>query len=262
VLKEQVNVGIFYIFPHENRCELLFPKNLHRLEALFPQTNIANIKNRLTAFGKRAKTITLGTNFHDLDAQSLIIKHFGPREASNLYFETPKKAFFAHFSDLIENDRKEYFDPFYTSSSPKKEAHDGAFLRSLFDKQVSKLQIKKELLQTNYVIKGKRSDVEIDYAWQNGQLNLVQAVSFDFKARKHFEEKSFFWIGKLNYIADTLQENKIHLDFLVAKPRNTDLLPYFEESIANIKDIGKDFLGIVDESEIRSFTEKIAKNIH
>ena len=261
MLNEQVNVGIFYIFPHENRCELLFPKNLHRLEALFPQTNIASIKKYLTAFAKRAQTITLGTDLFNLDAQSLIIKHFGPREASSLYFETPRKAFFTRFADLIENDRKEYFDPFYTSS-PKKEAHDGAFLRSLFDKQVTELQIKKELLQTNYVIKGKRSDIKFDYAWQNGQLNLVQAVSFDFKARKHFEDKSFFWIGKLNYIADTLQENKIHLDFLVAKPKNTNLLPYFEESIANIKDIGKDFLDIVDESEIRSFTEKIAKNIH
>lgn len=98
VLNETIVLGLFYILPSENKCVLIFPKKLCRIKALFKDANISEIRGRLSVFKKRAEDIKF-------DAKS-----YGLREASNIYFEPAKAAFYNKFDGLIENDYQKYFE--------------------------------------------------------------------------------------------------------------------------------------------------------
>ena len=108
VLNETIVLGLFYILPNENKCVLIFPKKLGRIKALFKDANINEIRGRLMVFQKRAEDIKFDAKSYD--AFDIIKKKYGLREASNIYFEPAKAAFYSKFDGLIENDYQKYFE--------------------------------------------------------------------------------------------------------------------------------------------------------
>ena len=108
VLNETLVLGLFYILPNESKCVFIYPKKLGRIKRTFKDANLASIRARLKAYKARAAKITFDANKYD--SFDIITKNYGLREASSIYFEPAKVAFYSRFDGLIENDYQKYFE--------------------------------------------------------------------------------------------------------------------------------------------------------
>jgi hypothetical protein len=77
VLGEQVNVGILYFFPDENKADFIFPSKLERLKDLFIDVDIRSIRSFLTYIERSAKNISFEKGIFPETPQQTIDKYFG-----------------------------------------------------------------------------------------------------------------------------------------------------------------------------------------
>ncbi len=261
VLGEQVNIGIFYFFPDDNKVDFIFPKILTRLKDFYPDIQLKTIREYLQYIKRTTDNIVIDTNtIFPENLQQLLEKYFGLPNAVSIFFDNPKSGFYNNIETLKQQHEALYFQSYYAKVN--RNPHDESYLKHLFEKQVYSFDFKHDLLEKQYIIQGKRSKIKFEYAWQNGVLNLVQPLSFDLTEVHSIQNKSFTWFGKLNQIKQKIAEQKLHIDFIVAKPQNNALMDSYVEAIENLKDIGENIFDIIEENQVKKYAKKIATTIH
>lgn len=261
ILGEQVNIGILYFFPDENKVDFVFPSTLVRLKDFYPEVQLKVVREYLQHIKKTSQNIILETNtFFPENPQELIEKFFGLPNSVSIYFESPKLGFYNSIETLKKQHDTLYFQSYYAKTG--RNPHDEAYLKQTFEKQLATFDFKPDLLEKQYIIQGKRSKIKFEYAWQNGVLNLVQPLSFDLTEAHSIQNKSFTWFGKLNQIKQQITDKKIHIDFLLAEPQNNALKDSCDEAIENLKDIGDDIFNVIPENKIEDYAREVVKNAH
>jgi hypothetical protein len=261
ILGEQVNIGILYFFPDENKVDFVFPSTLVRLKDFYPEVQLRVVREYLQHIKKTSQNIILETNtFFPENPQELIEKYFGLPNSVSIYFESPKLGFYSSIETLKKQHDTLYFQSYYAKTG--RNPHDEAYLKQTFEKQLATFDFKPDLLEKQYIIQGKRSKIKFEYAWQNGVLNLVQPLSFDLTEAHSIQNKSFTWFGKLNQIKQQITDKKIHIDFLLAEPQNNALKDSCDEAIENLKDIGDGIFNVIPENEIEDYAREVVKNAH
>lgn len=261
ILGEQVNIGILYFFPDENKVDFVFPSPLLRLKDFYPEVQLRVVREYLQHIKKTSQNIILETNtFFPENPQELIEKYFGLPNSVSIYFQYPKLGFYSNIETLKKQHDTLYFQAYYAKTG--RNPHDEAYLKQTFEKLLATFEIKPNLLEKQYIIQGKRSKIKFEYAWQNGVLNLVQPLSFDLTEASSIQNKSFTWFGKLNQIKQQIIEQDIHIDFLLAEPQNNALKDSCEEAIENLKDIGDGIFNVIPENKIEDYARKVAINAH
>jgi hypothetical protein len=261
ILGEQVNIGILYFFPDENKVDFVFPSTLVRLKDFYPEVQLRVVREYLQHIKKTSQNIILETNtFFPENPQELIEKYFGLPNSVSIYFESPKLGFYSSIETLKKQHDTLYFQSYYAKTG--RNPHDEAYLKQTFEKQLATFDFKPDLLEKQYIIQGKRSRIKFEYAWLNGVLNLVQPLSFDLTEASSIQNKSFTWFGKLNQIKQQITDKKIHIDFLLAEPQNNALKDSCDEAIENLKDIGDGIFNVIPENEIEDYAREVVKNAH
>jgi hypothetical protein len=261
ILGEQVNIGILYFFPDENKVDFVFPSTLVRLKDFYPEVQLRVVREYLQHIKKTSQNIILETNtFFPENPQELIEKYFGLPNSVSIYFESPKLGFYSSIETLKKQHDTLYFQSYYAKTG--RNPHDEAYLKQTFEKQLATFDFKPDLLEKQYIIQGKRSRIKFEYAWLNGVLNLVQPLSFDLTEASSIQNKSFTWFGKLNQIKQQITDKKIHIDFLLAEPQNNALKDSCDEAIENLKDIGDGIFNVIPENKIEDYAREVVKNAH
>ncbi len=259
-LGERVNIGVFYLFPDEQKADIIFPSTLARLSDLFPTVKIHDIKKYLHELEAITKSIKLNpSTLFDLTAQNVIEEHFGMPNATSIFFDVPTLGLYHNTALVKKEDYEFYFKPYYNKT--KRTPHDEPYLRSLFEKKLTLNKFNKDFLTKHHVIKAKRGEIKFEYMWKNGLCRLVQPLSFDLTDAASIQNKSHLWFGKLSQIKETI-EGIYHIDFLVAKPQKKENLKKYEEAIDTLKDAGENIFNIIDEIDIEEYASKVVEKAH
>jgi Protein of unknown function (DUF3037) len=127
LLDEQINVGLLFVFPKENRAEFLFPKKLQRLKTLFPKSNIELISQYLKSFQRQAlrlsDTISIASDkngtkqsewisLNEKSLNKMLSDNFIVPDASSFYFSDWKVGEHNNFPALLSYYRDLYFSVF------------------------------------------------------------------------------------------------------------------------------------------------------
>ncbi len=135
-LGEQVNIGVFYLFPDEQKADIIFPSTLARLNDLFPTVKIHDIKNYLHELQAITKSIELSpSTLFELSAQNIIEEYFGMPNATSIFLDVPTLGLYHNIERVKKEDYEFYFKPYY--NKVKRTPHDEPYLRSLFEKKLT-----------------------------------------------------------------------------------------------------------------------------
>ncbi|MFO8000551.1 MAG: DUF3037 domain-containing protein [Marinilabilia sp.] len=245
VLDERVNIGILFFFPEEHKMKFICPDSLHRIKALFHKVKENKIKIYLNFIKEKV---------HDLnDNQSLFYSRFNEfddllnfvdsqvlkADDSSLQFsETFQSLKYTQDLDQIVTDfKREYFSEYFQYK--KYEHISDADLQRIFENflknRASQLVSK---LKKDVKVETEDHQFTFDFAWQNGSLNLVKAVSFDLKEARNIQEKSVLLYGNLDLLQEISSKNDYRFDLLVAKPEDQKLYPAFERALKTVDKAG------------------------
>ena len=63
-LGEQVNIGLLFIFPDEQRVAFIHPGSFQRLNQTFPDVDLNGLKRDLRAFSRQAQILCTNTSIN------------------------------------------------------------------------------------------------------------------------------------------------------------------------------------------------------
>lgn len=101
-------------------------------------------------------------------------------------------------------------------------------------------------------------EVEFKYAWHNGVLHCLEAVSFDLSSPDSIRDKAHKWLGRITSVANTRE--KFRLYFLVGQPQEGDLATAFDGALSILGKVPVENM-IFREQQVEELTETIAKEI-
>lgn len=261
VLGECINVGIFYWFEEERKAYFDYPTALHyRVKHFYPDANIEWLQWYLEKFKGIAKGIAKDNLFVPETAQGVINHYFGVKDATSLVFDAPLVGLYNDKEKLLAQGRQTYFSV-YHSKNEEEEKYNDDYLIDAFKKLVQKTSAQR-FLRNKYVVQYKKSAIEFEYAWQNGHINLVQPLSFDYKKGQSIRNKADHWVGRLVQIESLLEPSKMQIDFMVAPPQNKELMPLYHDAIDIIKEnTNTECLQFIKESELSQYVQQMEGQI-
>lgn len=105
------------------------------------------------------------------------------------------------------------------------------------------------------VIETKDVSLKFDIAWQNGTLNYVKPLSFDYQDGQDIQNRSVAYFGYLTKLKEYALSHNARFDLLVTKPQNEDLLPKYETAI-NIIESADAPKRIITEEKLQEYSEE------
>jgi hypothetical protein len=265
VLKERVNVGLLLFFPTDNTLRFLHPTHLKRLKSLYHNTQEKRILLYLSAIADKIEKLSSGQslfhpNFNNFENLSVFLDtHVLKSDDSSLQFtDITQSLLYSTDFDRIQRDLYNEFFAEYQHKPLGDHYVSDSEIAKLFESSLKKWSPEVvSKIQRNYTIQTETNEFVFDFAWQNGTLNLVKPVSFDFKEPKRIQEKSILLYGNLSLLHDTAIHNNLRFDLLVAEPQERSLFRNFEMALKTIDqaDVKKE---IFVKSEIDKYTQKAA----
>lgn len=233
-LGEQLNVGVLFVFPENGIVAFHAPKKIGRLINAYPGTSEKLIKNYLTGFEKKVKTLSKSLDHYAFDFNELVREHLITEDASSLQFDTFKHAI---SYGTVEETKNLYLD--LLLSPYESEIHPAT--PKLSDKDIvsscRKLIISKRPEIQDYlkaderrILRNKRVTFKSDFYWQNGTTNFVKGVSFDLAKEENIIDKSVLIYGQLRQLELKQNKSNSRIDLLFHQPSNPDFLAAYEEA--------------------------------
>lgn len=235
LLDEQVNVGILIVFPEDHLVEFLYPQHLQRLTHLFPDAELAFVRRYLIGFKNRAAQLSKKNLFVAAEKDNLITDEFLVQDATALFFTEWKSGSYRSPADLLRHFSQTYFSLYEEHVDESK--HDEEYLKTQINQRLRQDEEKYALIKRDVILANNRAEVEFDFAWQNGKVNLVRTVGFDLKSREGILNKSHLWFGRLTNLRSDIEAKQAEVHFLLSKPRDPELLKSFDTALAVLKDI-------------------------
>lgn len=255
-----MNVAILLYFPELERMEFRFPESFRRLRLLYPDFAERQLKAYLIAFEKRVsqenaelKAAPSLDNYNSFITRELLAV-----DATVLQFGSTTKAL-AHNSDPLVVSQQ-YYDTFFGAVQAKRRRKDDDFLLRQFTQLLAQtFPAATKLVQRNVEVKGTRTSVKFDAAWQNGTLNHVKAVSFDLANPLEINRKSVFCHGWLDLLSDVAKENNLRFDLLVAPPSRPELHSEYEKALRILDDTSAPKRIITEGKQLVEYSEQAAR---
>jgi hypothetical protein len=263
LLGEELNVGILFVFPEQNQVEFIYPHSISRIKKAYPNVSVDLIKSYLSSFKKKAEQLGKHLDQYVFNYNELITDQFLITDGSSLQF-TPFN--YALTIGDIEKTKNYYYNlylSYYESPVSQLIARKtDKFIVSEVKKLIlnKRPNIEKLLLTDKYIISNKKVSFRPDLRWQNGTLNLIKGVSFDFKEEEDITDKALLVQNQLNYLGEEIQKNNARVDLLLSKPSN----PQFQDayhyalSILNNANAPKE---VIEESGIEEYANDVASDI-
>lgn len=246
VTGEVLNIGVLSYIPSLKRISFVHPTRLARLLSAFPNVNEKALKAYIKGFSLRVKILNDQPNiFADYDLENSLNKfaekELIPPDSSALQFtEIRKGVSYASEPSLLDRDLFDTYLKAFNAEDENSQRVTDDFLIYSYKNRLSELinQYRassfKDIhgLQYNYDLKIKEDKHFVfDIAWQNGSLNLVQAVSFDLKSADKILSKGYRNFGKFTDLNDFAQEKNYRFDLIVAPPKNKNFIGVYEDAI-------------------------------
>lgn len=123
LLEEQINIGLLFVFPSEQKVVFLRPNNLNRVQLFYPNADIIILEKYLKSFEQKARNLSV----HDYHLDN-IFKTFIPIDASNLYLTASKSGHYSDIDTTLNYYKKEYFSIYNNQSSKRNWTRDVALI--------------------------------------------------------------------------------------------------------------------------------------
>lgn len=123
LLEEQINIGLLFVFPSEQKIVFLRPNNLNRVQLFYPNADIIILEKYLKSFEQKARNLSV----HDYHLDN-IFKTFIPIDASNLYLTASKSGHYSDIDTTLNYYKKEYFSIYNNQSSKQNWTRDVALI--------------------------------------------------------------------------------------------------------------------------------------
>lgn len=257
-LGEELNIGILFYFPEQNKVVFKYPSRLNRFKTLYNTFSESHFKKFLHSFEFKARELSEEILTIKPDSlQSFLSKNFIVKDASSLIFSPAKKAL--SFSLDIENVVEEYFKIYFSAfinEHPLEIKHNENYVIHTYkdlllksDKSIDKY------LKKHYVLKSSNTIFKADLAWQNHTLNVVKAVGFDLKEGADIADKALLYNAKVNYLSEEAIKHKCRFDLIVSEPRNKALYSSYEEALRILNDIDAP-KEIITEDKLKLYSER------
>jgi hypothetical protein len=249
-LAEALNVGILFAFPNESRYEFIY-SNGNRLKLIYADFDgglySAVLKSIEYKLKERSSDLFAELNLKS-DIKEFIRTQILREDSTSLQFtkavvvqnvfKTPDEAI-QEFTKLLlpgVNIHK------YESPKQKEEA----IIRSYTNLVFSKAPGLENRFEKNYAVVTDTFTHKFDLAWENGQLNLVKAISFDLSDKGSIQSKAITNLGYLTALRDFAKAKNVKFDLLVQPPKLEQYyVPYKDAlTIINSADTDKEVISI------------------
>lgn len=224
---EVFNIGIIFLF-NNGKIEFRHPHKLSRLAALFQKSPISFLKNTLTSFKSKSRSVSrnnIKTELFKSDLGNIISDYFLIESAGALFFDEVKTGVFLNNENqIIDHYYSLYLGHYEDEVVPRKNEkyiidRVKHIIKDQFSPEVeSKLKVNRTLHDPN-----GNFDETFEYGWQNGKLNLITPIGFDLASEQTFEAKALKWYGILNFLKQPALEEKINFDILLTEPTDISL---------------------------------------
>ncbi|MBI3133675.1 MAG: DUF3037 domain-containing protein [Bacteroidetes bacterium] len=264
LLGEELNVGILFVFPESRKVAFVYPRSLIRIRRTYPSVSVDLLKSYLTAFRRKAETLGAHIDQYVFNYDELISEQFLVTDGSSLQF-TP----FNHALLIgdIENTTTHYYK-LYLSNYDAPIAL-GIDLRKT-DKSIvqdckriilnKRPEIEGHLYTDKFVLHHDKVVFRPDLRWQNGTLNLIKGVSFDFKDENDITDKALLIQNQLNYLESEVNELKARVDLIVSKPSDSRFLDAYSFAIDLLNE-SRSHKEIIEEKDLDAYTDSVVTEI-
>lgn len=264
-LEENINVGFIVYFQSENRIVFNYTDNLPRLSSLYPDVNInllkAYFKEIQFLVKKLDKHLTLFDYNIEDDFNSFINENILSIDGSALEFKQAKTCF---RNGLQCNEILRYLSNTFLFNKKIQNKHEINSLKNKFYHAVKTFVRENNNSNhpnffTNYKIENEiGTEFNFDFAWQNGNLNLVKELDFNSSSRV-ITKKSYENFGLLFDLKDIATENHYKFDFLVSEPKDKNVFKEYEHSLELFNNFS--FARIIEENKLNWYVDKVKENI-
>ncbi len=264
ILEERINLGILLYSPTEGRVEFLFPTSLKRISHLYADFALVDLRKYLSIFNKQAKKLnkileesTKQINFiEEISLHELISQYFLVEDSNSLSFSdsitVEGGGDFNAFSNFLF---KSYFS-FYQNDKPQIRK-DEEYISNIFSKKFDTISNSNEI--KNQLRKDvKLGEEQFEYVWQNGSLNHIKPLSFDYSDSHYIKNKSYYWHTALEFILQDLKDksNEFRFDFLITRPSKRELFKEYDKALNILSDLSTS-VKLVEEEDIGNYVESI-----
>lgn len=241
LLEEQINVGLLFVFPEEEEVIFLFPSKLARITQFYSAADLSILRKYLYAFRTKAKKATI---------EPSIFNNFIPKDANSFYLSEPKKGTYILKEEILTYYENLYFKSYYENEMTRK---DDAYLKRTFETKLKAFAPKKQhFFKRNITVKNTITATRFEYAWQNGQTNLVKTIGLDLASSTNIQKKAFRWFGELSELNNNLQQTNI--DIIVSRPTSKTLYKAYDKALLILDNI-KTQHQIKEEEELSEYLE-------
>lgn len=261
---EFLNVGLVLYSSSQRHLQAQLLTKYSRITATFPGTDgefhrqyISRLQNRFDQLAIEVKKQQLSLFSEKVTIQSILLGAL-PNDDSSIQFSQPMgglaKNLDSVFGELYFRLIEKYIEVVERPSRDDDQIWNH-FKRPLYEQNIlANLQPKK--------IVTSHDQIEFDYAWKNGNWNLLQPLSFDLIQPTYIRRKARTWLGT-NLLLDTSKEIS-SLYYLLGRP-NLDQ-PALNRAYDDAKDIlGTAKLGykimIIEEDGAEDFARSIKSQI-
>ncbi|HEX8547298.1 MAG TPA: DUF3037 domain-containing protein [Cytophagaceae bacterium] len=260
VLKEEVNVGILFFFKDQGPIVFRAPEKFGRLKGFYNNFSEPLLKRYLSSFTQTAKRLSarftsdIGFNY-GLKLQAVIKEDFLVDDFSALEFSEIKigssKA--KTVNEIIETYYSLYFSH-YIVQNKKVERHNEKFILKEFRESLLSFdRTIEKYIHKDRLIESKSTYQKFDYAWKNGSLNLVKAISFDLKDPNTINDKAVQFYGSLDLLGDKAVDENYRFDLLISAPQDKGLFDAYEKALSILKE-SKAPKKIIEENGIKDYS--------
>jgi hypothetical protein len=260
VLSEQVNIGVLFMFADDNHLVFEFPNKLQRLSALFPDTDLFEIRKYLQTFQRKAAALAKKNLFvaQQFDNKELINNEFLIADANSFFFSEWKVGTYINIEKTVAHFSKQYFAPYQTSEEVQRK--DDEYLVKQFH-QTIKATNKSAFFQKDKQIIQNGLPFDFNICWQNGTTNLVRSLSFDLKNENYFLTKAMTHYGEITQlISKGFEIRDKCFDFLLLKPNSPTLFRAYDKAVNVLDDIqGKHRL--IEDDKFDNYVEEAIESV-
>lgn len=262
-LGEEVNAGIVFYFPDEDKIIFKYPKSLERINHLYRDFPEKLIRSYLISFTNAASNFSKSEHFFKVKKlEKILPEYFIAPDASALFFDSVSTGVKYAESEIIATD---IFNRYFVYSFPENkqfiERHDETYIIQNFRTLIrNKDENIVHYLRGEQKIKTKRALLKADESWKNGTLNLVKAVSFDLKEEGDILHKAAQLYGTLNILDETFSKENYKIDILFSAPQNPELSSVYANAI-DVVDTSKVKKNIYTENNLDEYIKKVLEEI-
>lgn len=262
-LGEEVNAGIVFYFPDEDKIIFRYPKSLDRIKHLYRDFPEKLIRSYLVSFASAAYRFSKRKDiFRVRKLENILPEFFIVPDGSALFFDNVSTG--VKYAES-ENIAVDIFNRYFLNSIPENKAiverHDETYIVQNFRTLIrTKDENIVHYLRGEQKIKTERAILKVDESWKNGSLNLVKAVSFDLKEESDILHKAAQLYGTLNILDNTLSKQNYKIDILFSAPQNPELSSVYINAI-DVVDTSKVKKNIYTENDIDNYIKKVLQEI-